>query len=54
MWEMQAEEILSLNQIIYKLKHDKESEIKKTSGLKQKLKELSKNYNYSYNMSVDN
>ena len=51
---MQHEEICVLNQIIHKLKNEKEAETKKTAGLKQKLKELAKNYNYTYNVTADN
>ena len=54
MWLMQHEQLYTLTQSLHKLKTDRDAEIKKTSGLKQKLKDLSKNYNYSYNASADN
>lgn len=43
-----------LNQEIYRLKSEKDIEITKNKGLKQKLKELSKNFNYNYNVSMEN
>lgn len=51
---MQYQQILVLNQEIYRLKSEKDIEITKNKGLKQKLKELSKNFNYNYNVSMEN
>lgn len=36
------------------VKEEKENELKKNKGLKQKIKELTKSFNYSYNGAIDN